>query len=344
MIYLDGHPALLPDTNRFVHSLEKLIRLRSHVSDVHAAVGRHRLRDLDELLGAGKVARRIYQRCPKPECSVLHRSANGRTHGIERRAGGRAHMHAHRIFTQRAGTDERADIRRNSVGLHGAKPGVKSMRAEETLRRRDRGRSVGRDVGDRNDAHGCCRVSLAKDLGRHPLRQFPDVAAVAVQKLFAGMSLYVDEARRNHQSGSVDAPACASLIELAPPRNRGDPVSPNTDIPVKPRVASAINDPSIGDDNVVRRLRHWRRDISPRRHMATRRRTDHQDERKNAWPSPGHATGTIAGPAARVSLRSVSESMKSVSTVTPIPGRSSGTRTMPSESMVHSGVTTSRAQ
>src|SRR6185437_2485861 len=45
-----------------------------------------------------------------------------------------------------------------------------------------------------------------------------------------------------------------------------------------------------------------------------------------------------------ISRRTVRSSMRSTSIVTPSPGASSGTRTMPSASIVHSGVTTSRAQ
>jgi hypothetical protein len=57
-----------------------------------------------------------------------------------------------------------------------------------------------------------------------------------------------------------------------------------------------------------------------------------------------HDTNTFVPVPSRTSDLMVSASMKSVSTVTPSPGASRGTRTIPSASIVHSGVTTSRAQ
>src|SRR5262249_1454246 len=55
-------------------------------------------------------------------------------------------------------------------------------------------------------------------------------------------------------------------------------------------------------------------------------------------------TATSVSPPRTISERTVSDSIISTSTSTPSPGRSRGTATIPFASIVHSGVTTSRAQ
>jgi hypothetical protein len=60
-------------------------------------------------------------------------------------------------------------------------------------------------------------------------------------------------------------------------------------------------------------------------------------------PAIGGGEPEVAGHRESSAVRTVSDAMRSASTSTPMPGRSSGTRTMPL-SMVHSGETMSRAQ
>ena len=67
-------------------------------------------------------------------------------------------------------------------------------------------------------------------------------------------------------------------------------------------------------------------------------------EAERAAECAGHATATADDVARSTSTRVVSDSMRSTSTSTPIPGRSRGTPTIPAASIVHSGETMSRAQ
>ena len=80
--------------------------------DVDAAVRRHRLRHLDQLVGAGVVARRIDERRPDAERAVLHRAAHDGAHGVELRGVRLADRLALRVHAHRRRADERADVRR----------------------------------------------------------------------------------------------------------------------------------------------------------------------------------------------------------------------------------------
>jgi hypothetical protein len=85
MIDLDRHPALTTDPDRFVQRLQELIRLGSHVRDVHAAIGRHRAGCLDQLVRPCEGRRRVDQRRRDAERTAFHRPAHDLAHAVELR-------------------------------------------------------------------------------------------------------------------------------------------------------------------------------------------------------------------------------------------------------------------
>jgi hypothetical protein len=195
MVDLDGHAAFLPDAQRLVHRLEDLVRFGAHVRDVEAAVRRHRLDDLDQLLGARVVPGRINEGGAEAERAVLHGAAQGGAHGVQRRAGGGAHAKPHPVLAQRARADERADVGRDAARLHRTEPGVEPARPHESPRRGARG-AVARAAADRELADRRGRVALAHDLRRDALRELADASSVTAQERTAP-TLDVDEAGRD---------------------------------------------------------------------------------------------------------------------------------------------------
>ena len=251
MVDLDRHAALRPDGDRLVDGLEQLIRLGAHVRDVDAAVRRHRLRHLDQLVGGGVVAGRVDQRRPDAERTVFHRAPHDRAHAVEFGRARPADRLSLRIHAHRRCTDERSDVGRRAVCLHRVEPRLESVRTgigAGALRPTGRELTAGRGllVGGRR------RAALTEDLGRDPLRHLAHRPAVT-QK--AGAALDVDEAGRHDEPAHVEALFRREPTERSGGPDSRDPVADDGDVPEEPGGAGAVHDAPVLEDQVELRLR-----------------------------------------------------------------------------------------
>ncbi len=251
VIDLDRDTGLFADPDRLIDPLEHLIRFRPHVGDVHAAVRRHRLADLDQFLGRGKVAGRVDQRRRNPEGAVFHGPPHRLAHRVERRGIGRAHRFAHAVDANGRGTDEGTDIGGRSIGHHCVEPAPEPAFALERLRELlERGvDDIG--AGERLGVGRRVGRAFAHDLGRDALRHFTDDPSVAAKQRAPRMALDVDEARRHHHATRVEAVGGIGLRQRPRRRNPGNPVAPNGDITIEPRSPGAVDHSAAFDDQIV---------------------------------------------------------------------------------------------
>ena len=183
--------------------------------DVDAAVRRHRLRHLDQLLRARVVARRIDQRRADAERAVLHRAAHDGAHGVELRGVRLADRLPLRVHAHGRGAEERADVRRCAVRLHRVEPRPEAVRAGI---RAGALRAAGRELATRGGllVRRRRRPSFAEDLGGDALRHLAHRPAVAEEVRAA---LDVDESRRRRRGRARRCRCFAG-------KRRSDPAGP----------------------------------------------------------------------------------------------------------------------
>ena len=91
--------------------------------------------------------------------------------------------------------------------------------------------------------NGC---SFARNLGRHALSDLAG-GAVVDEHAELGLTQHIDEARGHDEVGGVDAGPGRCCAQIA---DRFDPVALNPDVAAKPGGAGAVDDASVGDDDV----------------------------------------------------------------------------------------------
>src|SRR5205807_110153 len=94
------------------------------------------------------------------------------------------------------------------------------------------------------------RLSFAKDFGRHALTNFALGVAV-FQEDVVGMRMHVDEAGSNDQSLGVDLAASRARRH---PADSDNVIAANCGVAAEPRVAAAIHDRAVANQQVVSRL------------------------------------------------------------------------------------------
>ncbi len=216
------------------------------MGDVEPARGRHRPRQLDQLLGAGIVAGRIDQGRRDPERAVGHRVPDHGAHGVEL-GGGRGSLgFALGVDPHRRRAQEGSEVLRSAVGLHRGQPGREAMGAAE--------------VGGRGAEPGKLRVgrgggvALAHDFSGDPLGHLADAAAVPQRELVVRLTLDIDEAGSHHQAARVDVVPRPRGREYPAGRHSGEPIALDGDVAIEPPGAGSVHHPAASDDQVVVRV------------------------------------------------------------------------------------------
>jgi hypothetical protein len=92
----DRHTRSLADGDGLAHRLDQLRGLVAHVRGVDAAIGTHRLRELDHLFGRSVLGRRIVEPGGHPDRALFERGFQRAPHRIDLSSGGRTVEGVHR--------------------------------------------------------------------------------------------------------------------------------------------------------------------------------------------------------------------------------------------------------
>ena len=95
-----------------IERLEDLRPFRALVREVHAAVARGHLRQLDDLVGRGEPIGNVLKRRAQPERALLHRLGDKPAHLVKLRGRGRTIVLADDVIANAPGADECAEIDR----------------------------------------------------------------------------------------------------------------------------------------------------------------------------------------------------------------------------------------
>ena len=107
---LGGQAALLADLDRLGGGLADLVALIAHVGDVHAAVARGDLGELDRLLGGREGSRQIEQPGAHAHGAVAHALVDERAHAVELGGRGRPVIEPNRFPAHGVVADEAAVV------------------------------------------------------------------------------------------------------------------------------------------------------------------------------------------------------------------------------------------
>ena len=225
------HVADDPDDMRLVrdpdHFLDRgddpdvVVSLVADVARVEAAEFPRDLRQLDDLLGLRVAARDVEQPARQAEGPLLHPAANQRPHAIEfvrrRRSIGAAHHRA----PHRAVADQERDVR--------PEPAFLELHA---LRREIDGPAAVRIRDDRRDP-------LRQE--RLPLLQLrPDES-------FGSVRMHVDEPGCDEPVGRVNR---GRRLRGAQPADGRDAPTANADVGPRPRIARAVHDATVANQDI----------------------------------------------------------------------------------------------
>ena len=156
--------------------------------------------------------------------------------------GGRPVGLADDVVAQSARPDEGADVDRRRRALE---PGEVLGQGAPVLH--DLEEIVGRlAIGQHLVVHRRNRHALAGDLGGDALGDLAGGAAVH-QHVELRLAEQVDEARRHHLSGGVDAGSGRGPREIA---NRGDAIADDADIAAEPRRSGAVHHAAVRDHEI----------------------------------------------------------------------------------------------
>ena len=216
-------------------------------------VPRRDLRQLDEVLGRVERVRRVDERGADPERPRLHLAPHELAHGVELGRGGPTVVEADHVLADRAGADERGDVRGDPAPLQEAQ-----VIGERRPRDVEPEVPLHRPAAELHGlAPGAVGLALPEDLGRHALADVALRAGVG-EEVVRGPREHVDEAGGDGEAGRVDHRAASGAGEIA---DRLDAVAAQAEVGPAWRAARAVVDGAALDQHVERgRLQRRRRE------------------------------------------------------------------------------------
>ncbi len=236
----------LGDREHFVERLEDASAFRALMREIHAAVPRGDLRELDDLVSRCEAIGHVLQRRAEPERALLHRLRDQLPHLLELGCRCGTVGFADHVVANAARAHQRGDVDRRPRSI--LEPlEVVGQRAPVLRDAEVRGRR--RRFGDEPIVHRRDRRALAGHLGRDALHDLAGRAAVD-EHVELRLAQQIDEPRRDDQVRGIDRRRAAGVADHA---DRRDAIFCDGDVAAEPGRAGAVDDAPVGDDEIVAR-------------------------------------------------------------------------------------------
>ncbi len=247
---VDGNGGFAGDAYDFVERGINAVLLGTLVGEVNAAVLGGHFGKRDNFLGGEINVRHVLEGGGDAEGALLHGAGDFLLHGGHFLRCGGTVLFANDEIAQAAQADAGGQIDGGRGFLEiGEVFGEVGPRRREAVAFPGVG-AVGEHAGiERSDGR-----AFARDFGGDALRDLGGGAAVDEGVVF-GLAEQIDEAGREHQAGAVDAAARAALALLGKFSDGVDAVAADGHIRLERGSACAIDDKSVFEYEVVRRLR-----------------------------------------------------------------------------------------
>ena len=239
---LDADARLAADAEHLVDALHHPRALVAHVAGVDAVERSHRLRQLDDLLGARERAGRVDQPGGEAERALIHHPLDQLAHVLGLEVGRLALLHAHDGAAHVAVGDEASGVDGDPPLVEPRAVGVEVGRAAAAALAEDHRADQLVEALDLIVGRGQAEPAVADDLGGHALEDLRVRFRLAGQREVP-VRVHVDEPRRDDHPSGVE-----HLVRRGRVVQPGDGVVFDREVTAAGGSAGAVEDAGVADE------------------------------------------------------------------------------------------------